>query len=114
MTPPVFTAPIASEPRVQPLTGAPPPYVPAPPLPKSGAEQLTDAACNVISKTHDEMIKNLDDMIVRLQNLKSSLQVRKDAAEIEVKNFIGTVGKALVVVADLEEVISDIELNHTS
>lgn len=82
------------------------------PQEKSGAELLSDAAVNVIGKTHDEMIKQLDDVIVRLQNLKSSIQVRRDAAEHEIRGFIGTIGNALDVVGNLEKVIADIEENH--
>lgn len=100
---PVTSAPVRAS--------TPPPIVtnakPATTL--SGADQLSDADVNIIHKTHDEMIKSIDNVIVRLQNLKSQVQVRRDSAEAEIRTFISTVGKALEHVDALEEAITDIE-----
>jgi hypothetical protein len=104
-----------TSPTSSPATTSPPatlttplPLMPGP----TGAELLSTAAVNVIGKTHDEMIRQIDEMVIRLQSLKGQVQHRRDSAESEVRVFIGTVGKALNIVNDLERVVKEIEQNH--
>jgi hypothetical protein len=51
-------------------------------------------------------------MIVRLGNLKASIEIKKVATAEAMKDFIGSIGQSLATLQDLEKLIVGIEEKH--
>jgi hypothetical protein len=83
------------------------PVIPATVLPTSlnGSQQLVEQVCSALDAAHKLGIADIDDMIVRLGNLKASI------AEA-MKDFIGSIGQSLATLQDLEKLIVGIEEKH--
>lgn len=90
------------------------PVIPATVLPTSlnGSQQLVEQVCSALDAAHKLGIADIDDMIVRLGNLKASIEIKKVATAEAMKDFIGSIGQSLATLQDLEKLIVGIEEKH--
>lgn len=85
-----------------------------PPSTHPGANHLLDQACIVINKAYEASIGDIEGMITRLQNLKASLEIKKKAVQLELTDFVHSVGHTANTVKELHGLVGEIEKRHVA
>lgn len=97
----------------QPEVPQPPtPETPPVPQPTNGAEMLIANASKAIEGAHDAVVQHIDDMIAKLQSVKQSVQIKKEGAVAQLKEFVNIAASGLETVKSLEVKIEALIKNH--
>ena len=79
---------------------------------RRGSQRLIEHTNSTLSKVHDVAISHIDEMITKLQRIKTAIECKRDQTRDKIADFIRTVAQGLQGVEELDEKISKLEEQH--
>lgn len=90
----------------------PPTPLAPPPVMQSGAEQLIETAEKAITGAHNAVMIHVDEMIAKLTSIKESIQIKKEGAIANLKEFVNLSALGLNTVRDLDKQMQELINKH--
>jgi hypothetical protein len=79
---------------------------------KRGAQRLIDHTNSTLTKAYDVTVSHIDEMIAKLQRIKTAIECKRDQTREKIADFIKTVDQGLQGIEELDEQISKLEEQH--